>query len=553
MTLDPIRPGANLPTLTLVVASTLTYYVCWRWCETSRARRVAKGDRVGSSSLPSPAAVLPRWIPLLGGHTLQMESEKINQQLEAWAEELGGDFELTIAGSTVVFVTGAEDIHRILLLRPTVFKRGWTPTQFSWMSARIGMNPSLFFDEGKRWGRSRRVLSPALSGHQNVANMVPAVAKIAERLCSKLDDQDGGIMECVGTFERYTHDVIALAAFGFDSDSLRETDERPSTSFQALRMIIAAMMKLMLDPVARLGWETMPALLPWVQATKMGTRKLHQVVEGAIDAMRSQMTEGGEASHENGGALLRKLISVQGGGDSSKGGDDRMKLPDAEILPQITGLFMAGYETTSKAISWAMYILATHPEMHARVREEALRVAPLSGGMVSTAEQASQLVFCAAVVKEVLRLWPPGRMIFFYSTEPSTLKRGVEHAAGTAYSLMVRYPCLSEDAFTRAKDFVPERWIEAEREKALRGGSSKGGESIGDVVHREETIHAFGAGPRKCPGANVANLEAAMILSAICARFDLALAPGQADPPVEVMTFATGVGSLNVVVTRRPS
>lgn len=45
------------------------------------------------------------------------------------------------------------------------------------------------------------------------------------------------------------------------------------------------------------------------------------------------------------------------------------------------------------------------------------------------------------------------------------------------------------------------RWIEAEREEALRGGSSKGDERIGDAVHREETMHAFGAGPRKCPGA----------------------------------------------------
>eukprot|EP00752_Nemacystus_decipiens_P003174 g2937.t1 len=551
--IGPIQPGPNLPTLTLVVLSTLTYYVYWRWCETARARRMARGGRAGSSSLPSPAAVLPRWIPFLGGHTLQMETDKLALQVEGWADDFGGDFELTIAGSTVVFATEPEDIRRILLLRPSVFKRGWTPTQFSWMAPKIGLDPSLFFDEGKRWGRSRRIISPALNGHHNVANMIPAIVKITERVCSKLDDQHGGTVEFVQTFERFTHDVVALAAFGFDADSLRATNDRPSVSFQAMRTIIDSIMRLVMDPLSMLGWVTMPALLPWVRATKLGTRKLHQVVEGAIDAMRRQMEEGGEISHDNGGGVLRKLISAEGGGDGPKGADDRMKLSDTEILPQVTGLFLAGSETTAKTISWAIYFLAKHPEMHARCREEALRVAPLSDGMVSTAEEASQLVFCAALFKETLRMWPAAPMIFLYSTEPFTLKSGVQVEAGTAYSLLIRYPSLSEGAFTRAKDFVPERWIEAEREEALRVGSSKSDGSIGDIVHREETMHAFGAGPRKCPGANVANLEAVMILSAICARFDLALAPGQADPPVEVMTFTAGVESLRLVVKRRPS
>ncbi len=53
--------------------------------------------------------------------------------------------------------------------------------------------------------------------------------------------------------------------------------------------------------------------------------------------MRRQMAEGGEISRDNGGALLRKLISAQGGGDDAKGADDRMKFSDAEIVPQITG------------------------------------------------------------------------------------------------------------------------------------------------------------------------------------------------------------------------
>eukprot|EP00903_Cladosiphon_okamuranus_P007589 g7362.t1 len=60
-------------------------------------------------------------------------------------------------------------------------------------------------------------MSPALNGHHNVANMIPAMTKIAERVCSKLDEQDGGTVEFVETFERYTHDVVALAGLGFDA------------------------------------------------------------------------------------------------------------------------------------------------------------------------------------------------------------------------------------------------------------------------------------------------------------------------------------------------
>lgn len=37
------------------------------------------------------------------------------------------------------------------------------------------------------------------------------------------------------------------------------------------------------------------------------------------------------------------------------------------------------------------------------------------------------------------------------------MKSGLELKAETAFTTLLRYPCLSEDAFTRAKDFVPER------------------------------------------------------------------------------------------------
>lgn len=38
------------------------------------------------------------------------------------------------------------------------------------------------------------------------------------------------------------------------------------------------------------------------------------------------------------------------------------------------------------------------------------------------------------------------------------MKSGLELKAGTAFTTLLRYPCLSEAAFTRAKEFIPARW-----------------------------------------------------------------------------------------------
>lgn len=54
--------------------------------------------------------------------------------------------------------------------------------------------------------------------------------------------------------------------------------------------------------------------------------------------MRRQIKEGGEHSHDNGGGLLRKLISVQGSGDNTTNGvQNRMRFSDAEIVTQVKG------------------------------------------------------------------------------------------------------------------------------------------------------------------------------------------------------------------------
>lgn len=51
----------------------------------------------------------------------------------------------------------------------------------------VGVYPSMFFEEGKEWGRARRLISPNLNGH-NITAMLPIISKVyATALCKHLE------------------------------------------------------------------------------------------------------------------------------------------------------------------------------------------------------------------------------------------------------------------------------------------------------------------------------------------------------------------------------
>lgn len=53
-------------------------------------------------------------------------------------------------------------------------------SQASWPAMVLELVPSMFFDEGKDWGRSRRLISPSINGH-NMLAVLPMMAKVRGR------------------------------------------------------------------------------------------------------------------------------------------------------------------------------------------------------------------------------------------------------------------------------------------------------------------------------------------------------------------------------------
>lgn len=177
---------------------------------------------------------------------------------------------------------------------------------------------------------------------------------------------------------------------------------------------------------------------------------------------------------------------------------------------------VAGHETSANALSWGFYLLALHPGMQARIRDEVRRVRP-EGPILSADVQEMPLL--AAHVRETLRLYPSAAFFARDAGKDLTVK-GIEIKAGDALFFPVYALHRNARLWDEPDQYRPERFA---------GAPPPRGQYI-----------PFGDGPRICIGAQYATTEI-MILMASVIR---AVTIGQTDHPVPdpVLTFTMRPG-----------
>lgn len=181
-------------------------------------------------------------------------------------------------------------------------------------------------------------------------------------------------------------------------------------------------------------------------------------------------------------------------------------LSEDEIHDQVLTFLLAGTETTANVVSWALHLVAQHPDVERRLRAEAAEV--VGDGEVTVAD-LSRLAVCRQVVLETMRLYPPVPFLTRLTTEDTRLG-GHPVPAGTtiAYS---PYAVQRQAAhFPDPDAFRPERWAEhADPLRPPRG-----------------PFLAFGGGARRCVGDMLGLAEATLMVSTIVRRWSLRPVPG---------------------------
>uniref|UniRef100_A0A2N9HDI5 Cytochrome P450 n=1 Tax=Fagus sylvatica TaxID=28930 RepID=A0A2N9HDI5_FAGSY len=165
--------------------------------------------------------------------------------------------------------------------------------------------------------------------------------------------------------------------------------------------------------------------------------------------------------------------------------DDKaeFKINRTHLKAFLLDLFVAGTSTSSEAMQWTIAELINHPNIFNKVREEIKSVV----GSTRLVEESdvSSLPYLQAVVKEALRLHPPGPVVVRESREDCKIK-GFDIPEKTMVAINVYAIMRDAKIWNYPNDFRPERFLISSKEK-----------------YGMEYI-PFGAGRRGCPGSKLA-------------------------------------------------
>ncbi|WBO62328.1 cytochrome P450 [Streptomyces camelliae] len=338
------------------------------------------------------------------------------------------------------------------------------------------------YNDEPNWAKAHDILMPAFA-LGSMRTYHPVMLKVARRLIDAWDRaaRDGQAVNVPDDMTRMTLDTIGLAGFDYDFGSFERAEPHPFVE-SMVRCLEWSMTRLARTP----GQDHSAA----DAAFRQDADHLAQVVDDVIASRAGTDQSGAED-------LLGLMLSAPHPADGTT-------LDAANIRNQVITFLIAGHETTSGAMSFALYYLAKHPAVLRLVQREADALWGDDPDPEPTYDEIGRLTYTRQVLNEALRLWPTAAAFTRKARRDTLLGGRIPLRAGQAVTVMApmlhRQPVWGDNP----EHFDPERFT-AEAEAAR-------------PVH---AFKPFGTGERACIGRQFALHEATMLLAMLVHRYRL--------------------------------
>ncbi|MCW3791966.1 bifunctional cytochrome P450/NADPH--P450 reductase [Paenibacillus sp. LS1] len=420
-------------------------------------------------SVPQPKTFGPL------GNLPQLNFEEPVQSLVKLAEEYGPIFRMEYPGRSELYISGHELVAEVTD-ESKFDKRVWAPLAKVRAFAGDGLFTS--WTEEPNWKKAHNVLLPsfsqrAMQGYHN--KMIDLAVQLVQKWSRLNPDETVNVPD---DMTRLTLDTIGLCGFNYRFNSFYREEPHPfiTSMVRALDESMSSLQRLRLQD---------KLMITKKKQFEQDIRSMFSLVDHIIAERKEKPQEGADD-------LLSHMLS---GKDPETG----ETLDDENIRYQIITFLIAGHETTSGLLSFAVYYLMKNPETLAKAQAE---VDQILKDPVPTYNQVRNLKYVRMVLNEALRLWPTAPAFSLYAKEDTVLAGQYPLQKGDSVSVLI--PKLHRDREAWGDDveeFRPERF-----------------EDPSKVPH--DAYKPFGNGQRACIGQQFALQEATLVLGMVLKHFD---------------------------------
>ncbi|XP_047070890.1 zealexin A1 synthase-like [Lolium rigidum] len=504
MEMDQLSPGSLF---SLAVATTILLWFVLR-------QALGGGKDTGAKHPPGP------WnLPIIGSlHHLVIGTRLPPHRALLRLSRRHGPLMLVRLGEVPkVIVSSPEAAMEVLKTNDLTFAtRPSGPTMDIVSSGGRGL---VFAPYGEHWRQMRKVCVVEVLSARQVRRIESIkqdeVARLLESVAAASAASPAASVDVGERLARLTNNVIARAAFGGEC----RQQEAYLRELARMSTLVGGFSLVDLFPSSR--------LVRWLSSAAGNVRRSHARVQRILgDIIRERQEKKPNADSAATAArddedLLDVLLRLH------KEDALSFSLTPAIISAVIFDIFGAATDTTAATIEWAMAELIRNPHAMARAKLEVRqRLGVHHQRSVVTSADLSDLHYLRMVIKETLRLHPPGPMIHRACQEDCQVM-GYDIPKGTA--VMINAFAVGRDPAHWGEDaveFRPERFEEMGTEYGWQGPQME--------------FIPFGAGRRQCPGALLATTTIELVLANLLHYFDWAI-PGGAAPETLDMGEVFGI------------
>lgn len=400
----------------------------------------------------------PTGVPIVGSPLTFLRDPF--RAFETWVAEYGDVVAVTIFGNDFYVVAHPEYVEEVLVEKHAAFEKG--RFQNEQLGAIIG--EGLLLSEGAYWREQRQRVQPSFAPAAIDEYTAIMRQEASEAVAAW---EDGQTLVLNEVFQRLSLQIMARSLFGVDLGEVGET-------FASTARTISERFDL---------GAVSTYLPPWVPTPQ---NRAYGTALDELDAAIYGLIEERRAADESSDDLLGALLRAED--------DEGTSLSDETIRDEIATVLLGGHDTTALAMTYTIYLLATHERTSSRVRTE---LDDVLGGAPPSVTDVGELPVLENAIREAMRIYPPAYTLFREAVEPVEIG-GFAVPEGTTLALPQWVVHRDDRWFDEPDAFRPDRWAT---------------ESAAD--RPTYAYFPFAGGPRRCIGMEFGLREITVVLATV--------------------------------------